>query len=493
MLSLATVINFTSDIFASCSTAAVSAASKLSSFSFASVDQLNLNYAPFLIYSLLLSLACYFAFNSLAVMSNLLKTPNSFDQEESDDSEIELSSIDPLVQLKLIKEDSAAEPEVIDTTVNSASTSNTEKRTESSTALVIYQPSKVFQRSRRNSIKSRSKGPCDIGYVNLSFTLTGPDNNIIVPPNHERITLIDDNASDIFADPQESASPLLEKKPFEYYLRWDLSMNELEQLSYSEKCRRFYLLSKYGEINLESKPPEMAHDAVDQEAKPPETAHDAVKKKAKSLGTSQAEVEQEVNTPGTAPVEINQEVNPPGIAHIEINQEANPPEIAYGIVKQESKSPGTSQAEVKQEVKSPNTAHDAVNQGTKPAEISQLKGLPPEPAKPMNLISDLVQQASSIDIPTFQVKLLKLNHQLVHSHLKQIEMKKFNFSPSNILRRIYDLSSKNQLKQSAIRLDSAIDDRSNRKNLRGSFSLTTNQCYATIDYDIFNPKLKLLK
>jgi hypothetical protein len=32
------------------------------------------------------------------------------------------------------------------------------------------------------------------------------------------------------------------KKPIEYYLRWDLSDEELEELNYSEKCRRFYFL-----------------------------------------------------------------------------------------------------------------------------------------------------------------------------------------------------------------------------------------------------------
>ena len=35
------------------------------------------------------------------------------------------------------------------------------------------------------------------------------------------------------------------KQAFEYYLRWDLPDDELEQLSYAEKARRFYILKSY--------------------------------------------------------------------------------------------------------------------------------------------------------------------------------------------------------------------------------------------------------
>ena len=43
-------------------------------------------------------------------------------------------------------------------------------------------------------------------------------------------------------EPRAKADHLL-KKPFEYYLRWDLSDAELQQLKYSEKARRYHLLT----------------------------------------------------------------------------------------------------------------------------------------------------------------------------------------------------------------------------------------------------------
>ena len=44
------------------------------------------------------------------------------------------------------------------------------------------------------------------------------------------------------------------KQAFEYYLRWDLPDDELEQLSYAEKARRYYILKSYGaSLNDEAK------------------------------------------------------------------------------------------------------------------------------------------------------------------------------------------------------------------------------------------------
>ena len=80
------------------------------------------------------------------------------------------------------------------------------------------------------------------------------------PPNHDCITLVkdDDNEDDQRDAKQDTqvhsefaqTSEVQEKKTFNWYLRWDLPDEELENLSYSEKTRRFYHLSTFGEFAL---------------------------------------------------------------------------------------------------------------------------------------------------------------------------------------------------------------------------------------------------
>ena len=233
-------------------------------------------------------------------------------------------------------------------------------------------------------------------------------------------------------------------------------MDELGQLSYSEKCRRFYLLSKYGEEKQEAKPPEIAQVEVMKETKLPEIGHVDAKQASSAPPLEKKPFE----------YYLRWDLSMDELGQLSYSEKCRRFYLLskYGEVKQEAKPPGT----------------------------SRLKELPPEPAKPMNLISDLVQQANSIDISDFQVQLLKLNHQLVQSHLKRIGMIKFNFSPPYILSGIFDLSRKYKFKQPTIKLDSFIDDRLNRKSFDSGFSMNRIQCYA-IGYNIFNPKLKLLK
>jgi hypothetical protein len=314
MLSLATAaFNFATEVLASCSLAST----KLSSYSFDFIDQLSSDHVPLLVYSLLLSLACYyFAFNSPnAKKVPFIKTPRKYNPKlKGCTQEIELSSIDTVVQWK--PESAPLEPNVTGPSI-SASADSSEKKAKNSTALIIYQPSR--QRYIRNSIKSRCKGPGEIGYVNLTLSFSGPDNKTIAPFDHEPIKLVvneEEVNPEVIPDAQEALDL---KKPFEYYLRWDLTPLALEQLSFSEKSRRFFLLSADGEIKH-------------QEAKPPD------------------------------------------------------------------------QVQV----------------------IGEVEELPPEPAaKPTNLIKDLTQQADFIDILEFQVQLLKLNHQLVHSHFNIIQKRKY--------------------------------------------------------------------
>jgi hypothetical protein len=390
MLSLATTtFNFNTEVLASCSFAST----KLAAYSIDLIDQLSSRNVPLLVCSLLLSLACYFAFNSLNGTKTKvykIKVPSKYNLElKGCAQEIELSSIDPVMQLK--PESAPLEPNVTDPSI-STSTHSIEKKAENSTALIIYQPSKVYQRSRRNSIKSRCKGPGEIGYVNLTFSFTGPDNKTIVPLDHERIKLVvDEEEITAVVKSNSQEAPDL-KKPFEYYLRWDLKTIELEKLSFSEKSRRFYLFSKYGEIK---------------------------------------------------------------------NQESKPPD----------------QVQV----------------------LGEVYELPPEPAaKPANLITNLMQQADFIDIPEFQIQLLKLNHQLVQSNLNRIEKRKFSLSSANILRGLFDFSAKNNLKLPAIDLDvvaskvKVASEQWSKKKYPDPIEIKTKS-YNPIDFTRFNPKLILLK
>lgn len=399
MSSLATIFKYRASVLlASCQADAV----KLSS---PAASELNLNYIPLILFISLLSLACYFSFtvvnSAFKVMNDLFKEPSAFGFEPENDQEpieIEMVSIDSVIQRKSAKSHDAM---VVDTEVPVVSTSVD--------ALITQKPLKMIQRSRRNSIKSRSKRPGDIGYVNLTFTLTGPDDNIVVPPNHERITLVDDTEDEEKPEQQDDGNEpqkleqkddgndlrepeQKEKKPFEYYLRWDLPMDELDELTYAEKYRRFYLLNTFGESKKE---PEKTIEAVQAE-----------------------------NIHQPHPLEL---------------------------------------------------------------------------VKPMNLISDLVHQANQIDIPKFQVHLLKLNHQLTQSYLKRLELRKFDASPSIILRGLFEFPRRYQLRQPAINLDAVIkltpirvdsNAKRNEKCHRGSFSLNTNR-YHQLDLNIFNPKLHL--
>lgn len=409
MSSLATVINsFVSAFLASCSDASASAAVMLSApFASQPIDQLNLSSAHLLICAALLLLASYFSFTvtaaSYKIMKAILIEPSHFElQQDSEAVEIELTSINAVTQQKTgdPASDTAApdnQPEATDT--------NSYSNSEDKSAVVSSSQPKFTLRSRRNSIRSRPKSPSDIGYVNLTFDLVGPDNNIFIPPNHERITLITDDDieydNDIkdhicTDDPPESYEIPKEKKPFEYYLTWDLPVDELEQLTYSEKSRRFYFLTNHGEIKKEAEPPE--------------------------------------------PIIVSTEI-----------------ELYH------------------------------------------------EPLKPMNLITDLIQQANRIDIPNYQIELLKLNHQLTHSYLKTLEMKKFDFSPVMILKGRFDFFRQFKFKQSAINLDkkvakseqiiekSVINSQMQRNtlNFRGKFSLNTCVPRHQIDLNIFNPKISL--
>jgi hypothetical protein len=245
MLSLATAaFNFANEVLASCSLAST----KLSSYSFDFMDQLSSDHVPLLVYSLLLSLTCYyFAFNSPnAKKVPFIKTLRKYNPKlKGCTQEIELSSIDTVVQWK--PESAPLEPNVTGPSI-SASADSSEKKAKNSTTLIIYQPSRVYQSHIRNSIKSRCKGPGEIGYVNLTLSFSGPDNKTIAPFDHERIKLVvneEEVNPEVIHDAQEALDL---KKPFEYYLRWDLTPLELEQLSFSEKSRRFFLLSTDGEI-----------------------------------------------------------------------------------------------------------------------------------------------------------------------------------------------------------------------------------------------------
>ena len=102
----------------------------------------------------------------------------------------------------------------------------------------------------------------------LKFLLTFTDRKpkIKFPRNHSRISLIECNENErpkeeaIKQDiqcPQEPREHNFEsQKTFEYFLKWNLSMEELEKLTYAEKSRRFYHLEKHGEAKMYQDPPE---------------------------------------------------------------------------------------------------------------------------------------------------------------------------------------------------------------------------------------------
>lgn len=171
-------------------------------------------------------------------------------------------------------------------------------------------------KSRRNSLP---KSP----FKTIELDVEIQEIQIPLPPNHERITLIED-------EPMES-----EKKPFEWYLRWDLSDYELETLSYAEKARRFYHLTNYGEVQLQ---PETAEERRVEQS---ETCCEAV-----------------------------------GFYHLPIK--------------------------------------------------------PPEEEKPINLITDVLNQ--TIDIPSHLMHLLKKNHHLTSSFLRNLPPRKEDLTITSMLR-----------------------------------------------------------
>lgn len=222
----------------------------------------SLSFAPIVIEVLILCFllgGIFFTIYSLTTdLIKLLKHAYMLPMVHDDWYEIQMASIDKVDKIleKLSSEPcqqvSLAEPQ---TTSNSSSS------------------------SRRSSLKNRRcKGPDHPNYLNLKFDFAGPDNSLIVLPDHPRISLFTDepvSAEDLGMEETLNQAEAAEgvaiqaqlpndtikvsdndKKPFEWYLRWDLPHGELEKLTYSEKARRFYHLSNFGEVFIEVEPPE---------------------------------------------------------------------------------------------------------------------------------------------------------------------------------------------------------------------------------------------
>lgn len=126
---------------------------------------------------------------------------------------------------------------------------------------VILNEKRDQQQPRPNQQQPRSKAQSrraslpknEFKFIDLNITRN--NKVLIIHKDSDRITLVPDDSEAINESRKQQQGQRDEKKPFEWYLRWNLPAEELEKLSYSEKARRFYILTNIDETPFFTDPP----------------------------------------------------------------------------------------------------------------------------------------------------------------------------------------------------------------------------------------------
>lgn len=120
------------------------------------------------------------------------------------------------------------------------------KRIKSPKLMPIEACEQTSQPTQPKHIKSRRNSFATNIHKTIELNVQVQDFKIPLPANDERITLIENDAYDkVDVDMNQLYQNDSKNKPSEWYLRLNLTDDEVEKLSFSEKYRRFYLLNKY--------------------------------------------------------------------------------------------------------------------------------------------------------------------------------------------------------------------------------------------------------
>lgn len=189
-------------------------------------------------------------------------------------------------------------------------------------------------------------------------------------PNHHKSIIVSDQILQVTNDSKKELKidPAIQDTMLEakWYLRWDLSSEELESLSYSEKVRRFFILSNCMKRN----------DLVIEPSEPPE------------IESQEGEESFSHDRDGDHD-------------KIDDNDENNDIQI----------------------------------------KVHQQMIRPIESPKPINCLSSIISKSNSINIPQFQIDLLKMNQSLTLSLTSRLEAKKFDYSPQSCMKGKIDFSN----------------------------------------------------